>query len=106
MLVNSILSLVVLTLLVFLSIQIIKQLRLISLKKNAVDQPDLYKKISIYELKLFKKQFFYLLVINGLITIALVFCIYMLFELQNARINDHRTILNLVERIRELNAVE
>ncbi|MBO1300438.1 hypothetical protein [Enterococcus sp. DIV2381] len=58
MLVNSILSLVVLTLLVFLSIQIIKQLRLISLKKNAVDQPDLYKKISIYELKLFKKTIF------------------------------------------------
>lgn len=102
MLINSILSLVVLAILFFLGIQMIKQLRLILLKKKAGDQPLLYKKISIYELKLLKKQFFYLLIINSLLTIALAFCVYMLFELQNARINDHQTILELVERVQEL----
>ena len=58
MLVNSILSLVVLAILFFLGIQMIKQVRLILLKKKAGDQPLLYKKISIYELKLLKKTIF------------------------------------------------
>ncbi|MDA9427816.1 hypothetical protein B834_275 [Enterococcus mundtii 1A] len=39
------------------------------------------------------------MIINSLLTIALTFCVYMLFELENARINAHQTILEFVEQV-------
>ncbi len=80
-----------------------KQVRLILLKQKAGDQPLLYKNQYLWT-EIIEKQFLSF-DHQQFANYCIGLCVYMLFELENARINDHQTLLELVEQVQELKIV-
>ncbi|MBO1299615.1 MULTISPECIES: hypothetical protein [unclassified Enterococcus] len=102
MMINGVILVIILGNLSYLTFILIKQIRLLNLKRRVADQPLTLKKIGIYQDQLIRKHMFSLIVVNLLMSIALVLCVYMNFEIQNTRINDHKMTVDLLERIKEL----